>query len=89
MAGLFDLDLPEGFEYRDDFLTIDQESHLADEIARVEFSTFEMHGVAARRRVAFFGRSYDQGDNSVKPDIPDFLLPLRIALANWAGLDPA
>jgi alkylated DNA repair dioxygenase AlkB len=88
MAGLFDLDLPEGFEYRDDFLTLDQESHLADEIARVEFSTFEMHGVAARRRVAFFGRSYDQGDNSVKPDIPDFLLPLRLALANWAGLDP-
>jgi alkylated DNA repair dioxygenase AlkB len=88
MAGLFDLDLPQGFEYRDDFLTGEQESQLIDEIGRVEFSTFEMHGVAARRRVAFFGRSYDQGGSAFKPDIPDFLLPLRAALAAWAGLAP-
>jgi len=88
MPGLFDPDLPQGFEYRDDFLTSEEEAHLADEIARVEFATFEMHGVAARRRVAFFGRSYDQGDNTFKPDIPDFLLPLRSAIAAWAGLDP-
>ena len=58
---LFDVDVPTGFQYRDDFITRDEEAALAEEIARLEFSTFEMRGVVARRRVAFFGRSYDAG----------------------------
>ena len=50
---LFDADVPPGFRYRDDFLTSAEEGSLAEEIARLEFSTFEMRGVVARRRVAF------------------------------------
>ncbi len=83
---LFDVDLPNGFAYRDDFLAIDEEASLADEITRVAFSAFEMHGVAAKRRVAFFGRSYDVASKS--PPIPEFLMPLRQRLATWAGLEP-
>jgi hypothetical protein len=38
------------------------ERQIAGEIARVEFSNFEMRGVVARRRVAFFGpRSFRDG----------------------------
>src|SRR5438067_532531 len=61
---------------------------LAGEIARVEFSTFEMRGVVARRRVAFFGRTYDRGA-AAAPPMPDFLLWLRDRVASWAEVDGA
>jgi alkylated DNA repair dioxygenase AlkB len=82
---LFDMDVPDGLQYRRDFITRDEETALAGAIARVEFSTFEMRGVAARRRVAFFGRSYD--NNALTPPVPPFLHPLRDRVAAWAGLD--
>jgi alkylated DNA repair dioxygenase AlkB len=86
-AELFDLHLPDGFLYRRDFITREQEASLTDEIARVEFSLFEMRGVPARRRVAFFGLSYDAGGIPSAP-MPEFLLPYRNRLAAWAGLAP-
>ncbi len=83
---LFDVAVPEGFRYDDDFLTAADEAALVDAIQQVEFSTFEMRGVIARRRVAFFGASYDS-DAPAKP-IPWFLLPLRDRVGAWAHLDP-
>jgi hypothetical protein len=83
---LFDADLPDGFHYRGDFITRDDEALLAGEIARLQFSTFEMRGVAARRRVAFFGRSYGAGDGAALP-LPAFLMPLRQKVAVWANVD--
>ena len=80
-------DLPAGFEYRDEFITTDEEAHLLQEIGRVEFSAFEMRGVEARRRVAFFGASYDRGGHATPP-LPDFLLPLRAKLAGWTAVEP-
>lgn len=63
-----------------------EESALAAEIQRVEFADFEMRGVIARRRVAFFGRSYDAGRASTPP-LPDFLKSLRAKVATWAGVE--
>jgi len=83
--GLFGPDVPKGFQYREDFLTPGEERVLVDAVAGVAFSDFEMRGVVARRRVAFFGRSYDQ--TAVGP-LPEFLLPLRARIAGWAGVDP-
>jgi len=85
---LFAAHVPDGFLYRDDFLTADEETALAGDVGRVEFSTFEMRGVVARRRVAFFGRSYDAG-RTVTPPLPPFLLPLRARIATWAGVAPS
>jgi len=82
---LFDVDVPDGFRYHDGFITTDEEALLAAEIARVEFSTFEMRGVVARRRVAFFGRSYD-GGGAVTTELPAFLMPLRAKIAAWANV---
>jgi alkylated DNA repair dioxygenase AlkB len=79
--------MPAGFRYRADFLTSDQERALAEDISRVTFSTFEMRGVTARRRVAFFGRAYDTS-GPPPPPIPAFLLPLRDAIAEWTDIDP-
>ena len=56
-------------------------------IARVEFSTFETRGVVARRRVAFFGRTYDASSASTSPPLPSFLLGLREQIAAWAGVE--
>jgi alkylated DNA repair dioxygenase AlkB len=88
LTPLFDSAVPPGFRYQREFIHLNEEAGLVDAIGRVEFSTFEMRGVVARRRVAFFGRSYDP-DGTVTPPLPAFLLPLREQVAAWAGLDPA
>ncbi len=85
---LFDADLPAGFVYEEHFLTEEAATLLAAQIARIEFSSFEMRGVVARRRVAFFGRSY-RGSGAVSAALPAFLEPLRERVAMWAGLAPA
>lgn len=85
---LFTPDTPPGFQYRDDFINAAEETALVENITRVEFSNFTMRGVIAKRRVAFFGASYDQGD-APTPPIPDFLRPLMIRAAQWAGIEPA
>jgi alkylated DNA repair dioxygenase AlkB len=81
---LFEADVPAGFYYRDHFISADEEVALVAEISRLEFATFEMRGVVARRRVLFFGRSYDSG--RVSPPLPAFLAPLRDRVAGWANL---
>jgi alkylated DNA repair dioxygenase AlkB len=88
LTPLFDSAVPPGFRYEREFIGLNEEAGLVDAIGRVEFSTFEMRGVVARRRVAFFGRSYDP-DGTVTPPLPGFLLPLREQVAAWAGLNPA
>jgi hypothetical protein len=87
MAGsprLFEHDLPPGFHYRHDFITEADERDVLATIADIAFSDFEMRGVVARRRVAFFGQSYDR---MMAAPLPPFLLPLRAMIAHWAGVD--
>ena len=84
---LFAPDTPDGFCYREDFISTAEEGELAGHIAGVQFSNFEMRGVVARRRVAFFGATYDAGDVPAQP-IPDFLRPLIDRAAAWAGVKP-
>lgn len=86
-GSLFEADVPDGFKYRNDFITRDEEARLAEDVAGVEFSNFEMRGVVARRRVAFFGKPYDSG-TAVSGPLPAFLLPVRDRLARWADVDP-
>jgi alkylated DNA repair dioxygenase AlkB len=86
-GSLFDSAVPDGFEYRDDFLTPEEEAALLDAIAQVEFSTFEMRGIVARRRVKFYGRTYDSSLPAT-PQFPEFLLHLREKVGAWMGLDP-
>ena len=81
---LFEHDWPLGFHYRQDFITDADERVLLQAIADVAFADFEMRGVVARRRVAFFGQSYDR---AAAGPLPAFLLPLRAKIARWSGLD--
>jgi alkylated DNA repair dioxygenase AlkB len=82
---LFPPELPPGFRYEDAFLAADEEAALIAQIGAVTFSAFEMRGVVARRRVAFFGQAYD-ATRPAEP-MPDFLQPLRRRAASWAGID--
>jgi alkylated DNA repair dioxygenase AlkB len=87
-ATLFGLDLPAGFSHRDDFITIVEERQLIEAIREIKFDAFEMRGVVARRRVAFFGHTYDTS-REAQGRIPDFLSSVRSRLADWAGLEPS
>jgi alkylated DNA repair dioxygenase AlkB len=86
-GSLFGADLPPGFDFREEFISANEETCLAQHINAIEFATFEMRGVVAKRRVACFGASYDRGD-SPSPDIPEFLFDVRAKLASWAKVEP-
>lgn len=86
MTSLFAPDLPAGFRYEDAFLTADEEAALIARLDEVAFSNFEMRGVVARRRVAFFGQAYD-ASRPTGP-MPAFLEPLRARAADWANVQP-
>ena len=83
-SGLFPPDLPPGFRYEEGFLAAEDEQALLADIGEVRFAAFEMRGVVARRRVAFFGHAYDASRPAVP--MPGFLEPLRTAAAGWAGV---
>jgi alkylated DNA repair dioxygenase AlkB len=84
LPGLFGPNVPPGFDYRAAFISAADELVLLEAIAGVAFSDFEMRGVVAKRRVAFFGESYDRGTPA---PIPPFLFPLRMQLAEWAKVE--
>jgi alkylated DNA repair dioxygenase AlkB len=84
---LFEPDLPPGMRYEEDFLTLAEEAALLGHVQSVTFSTFEMHGVAARRRVAFYGQTYDASLPGAA--FPEFLLELQVRMAGWAGVETA
>ena len=82
---LFEPDLPQGFAYHRDFIAPHEERDLARAIGEVAFDTFQMRGVVARRRVKFYGATY--GDHPAA-QVPAFLLPLRLKVAEWVGMRP-
>ena len=88
MTSLFGADLPDGFQYREDFISTSEEADVVEQIRHVTFSNFEMRGVIAKRRVAFFGLGYDE-TQTIAETIPEFLWPYRDRAAEWAGVPAA
>ena len=86
MALLFD-HLPDGFLYRPDFITADEERALLREIQSMEFSEVRMRGVAARRRVRQFGwrYSFQSWTLTEGEELPEFLRPLRARASELIG----
>lgn len=82
---------PPGFVYVEDLLARAEEEALLPALARLEYEAFLLHGVAARRRVAYFGHGYGPDRRDLRPGapLPPFLLPLRERCAALAGEDPA
>ena len=81
--------MPDGFRYRPDFVSAEEERALAAQLATLPFRAFEFHGFLGRRRVVSFGWRYVFDGSGLEPaePMPDFLLPLRERAAAFAGLE--
>ena len=80
---------PEGLRYAADRLTEADEQALVERMAQVPFRAFEFHGFQGNRRTHSYGWRYafdGSGLHQAEP-LPDWLLPLRDAAADWAGLE--
>ncbi len=82
--------LPEGLEYRPDFIGADEEAALLAALRALPLHEARYKGYTARRRVASFGSSYDFDGQRLLPadPVPAFLLPLRAKAAAWIGVAP-
>jgi alkylated DNA repair dioxygenase AlkB len=82
--------MPEGFDYKPDLVSPDEQQALAAAIATLPLQPFEFRGYSGKRRVLSFGRRYDWNAQQLGwgEPIPDFLLPLRTRAASFAGLPP-
>jgi alkylated DNA repair protein (DNA oxidative demethylase) len=71
--------LPEGFEYRSDWITAEEEQSLLAHMETLSFSEVRMHGVTAKRKVVHFGWDYGYDSWTISPTdpIPEWLLSLR------------
>ena len=83
--------LPEGFAYRAELVSPEEEAELLENFREMDFREYEFHGYLGKRRVVSFGLHYDINESTVRntEDIPGFLLTLRQKAAAFAGLAPA
>jgi len=82
-------ELPEGFLYRDEFLTVGEEAELLRIFHGLEFAAYDYHGYVAKRRVVRYGVNYDihtrEISETARP-IPEFLVGVRARAAEFAGV---
>jgi alkylated DNA repair dioxygenase AlkB len=81
---------PEGLDYREDFISPDEERELVSRFAALPFKSFEFQGFLGKRRTVSFGWQYrfDGSGLAEAEPIPEWLLPLRARAAAFAGLEP-
>ena len=79
---------PEGFKYQEEIITPAHEQDLIGHIKELPLREFEFHGFTGKRRVKSFGWHYDFGAEALTKteDIPSWVLPLRDAVAGFAGI---
>jgi alkylated DNA repair dioxygenase AlkB len=80
-------ELPEGFLYRDEFLTEVEESELLRIFRGLDFAAYDYHGYLAKRRVVRYGVNYDintREPSETTQAVPDFLLSVRERAAQFA-----
>lgn len=82
---------PEGFVYRPDFLSGEEEGGLITAVQNLPYSEVRMRGQVARRRTAHFGWRYGYESWRVEPGppIPEFLAALRGQAGALAGVEAA
>src|SRR5262245_11642311 len=87
---LEETNFPEGFHYQEAFITPGEQEALVTHIQELPFREFEFLGYTGKRRVVSFGWKYEYSSRWIRkaPDIPEFLLPLRVRAASFANLKP-
>jgi alkylated DNA repair dioxygenase AlkB len=83
--------LPEGFLYRDNVLSEDEEAACVRAFEALPLKPFEFHGYLGNRRIVSFGWQYDYAVRGLRErgGVPDFLKPLRDKAAKFAALEPS
>jgi alkylated DNA repair dioxygenase AlkB len=89
-ATLFAEPLIAGLDYRDDFITPDEEAELLERLGALDLAPFRFHGWTGNRKTQSFGWRYDFDDASFTEadPLPDWLLPLRAKAAAFARAAP-
>jgi alkylated DNA repair dioxygenase AlkB len=87
---LFDTPLIAGLRYTESLIDIAEEQELLDRLMPLELAPFRFHGWLGNRKTQSFGWRYDFDDASFTPGepIPDWLLPVRVRAASFAGMRP-
>jgi alkylated DNA repair dioxygenase AlkB len=82
--------LPEGFRYQRELISASEERALVEALSPLPFKEFEFQGYLGKRRVVSFGWQYVFDGTGLRKadDMPDFLLPLRVKAAEFAGIPP-
>jgi alkylated DNA repair dioxygenase AlkB len=77
-----------GLALVEDFVAPDEEVELATNIDAAGLAPFKFQGWEGKRLTASYGYAYDfeRGRVLAAPPIPDWLLPLRHRIAEWAGV---
>lgn len=81
---------PAGFTYLENFITVEEEQYLLQEIQQIELHNFLFQGYTANRRVASFGYDYSFDKRSLAKgkDIPAPLHPLVEKVAAHLSIEP-
>jgi alkylated DNA repair protein (DNA oxidative demethylase) len=79
---------PDGFVYRDEFLSPEEEQGLVSALDPLPFREVRMHGVTARRTVLHYGwdYGYEEWKISRADPLPKFLEPVRARCAEVVGV---
>ncbi|MGH9881884.1 MAG: alpha-ketoglutarate-dependent dioxygenase AlkB, partial [Pyrinomonadaceae bacterium] len=83
--------LPDGMSYQSELITPAEEDAVLAHMRELPFKEFEFHGYKGKRRVVSFGWQYEfsgRGALREADGIPEFLLPLRVLAAQFAGMEP-
>ena len=89
--GLFEgpPNLPDGFIYQPNFLSEAEEQDLIGKIQNIQLTPFKYYQFTGKRRTASFGWQYEFGESDITaaPEIPVFLLPLRMRAGRLFNID--
>jgi len=82
--------VPDGFIYRQSFISEAEEHELIREIQKLQLMPFQYYQFTGKRRTVSFGWQYEFGRREITaaPDIPAFLLPVRARAGNLFDIDP-
>ena len=79
-----------GFALVEEFVSPEEQTVLTAHIDAAGLTPFQFQGWEGKRLTASYGYAYefDRGRVLPAPPLPDWLLPLRARIAEWAGFAP-
>jgi len=82
--------VPDGFIYHRDFISEAEEQELIREIQSLHLTSFKYYQFTGKRRIASFVWQYEFGKSEITtaPDMPAFLLPVRVRAGTLFNIDP-